>query len=78
MEERRSHGGVLIAVVILLLMALPLLYVFSIGPVAAYYRGGTPVPPAVEGFYAPLQWLAESSDTARQFFEWYIGLWVPA
>ena len=42
----------------------------SIGPVAKLC-GGRP-PNAVMRFYAPLDVLADHSETAERFYEWYI------
>jgi hypothetical protein len=75
MEDRRSSlAGALVAVV-LFMLALPVLYVLSIGPAAAIYQNRA-APEAVEGFYAPLQWVADSSEAARQALMWYVELWV--
>jgi hypothetical protein len=73
MEERQSNIGAWVAAVSLLL-ALPALYVLSIGPAAAFYEDHDP-PAAVIAFYSPLIWLMNTSEIAGQVFEWYIELW---
>jgi hypothetical protein len=56
---------------------LPVLYFFSIGPVAAYYRCKLkPPPPAVVNFYSPLQALTTFVPPFQSFIEWYVDLWL--
>jgi hypothetical protein len=74
MEERRANAAVFIAVV-LLLLALPLLYVLSFGPVAAFYEHRD-APAAVEAFYTPLIWLADAWQPAEDLLNWYVDLWI--
>jgi hypothetical protein len=31
---------------------------------------------AIEVFYAPLVWVHERSDLARDLLDWYVGLWI--
>ena len=74
MEDRRSNSVVLVAIV-LLVLALPALYVLSIGPAAAYYEHRE-VPPAVAAFYAPLEWIADSSQPLGRALIRYVEMWT--
>ena len=63
------------------LLALPILYVLSIGPVIyAYNANGNTLGPrtdvACEIFYTPLVWLYENTPL-RIPLDWYFELWVP-
>ncbi len=73
MDERRSTPGIWIAVAGLLLLFLPVLYVLSVGPVAAVYPDEAP--PWAEVFYAPIFWLCDNSDFAAHALELYLELW---
>jgi hypothetical protein len=57
-----------------LLLAVPILYVLSMGPVVAISektgRGGE----AVKTFYAPIIWLHNHTILAKPL-EWYAALW---
>lgn len=66
----RSHAPV----VALLIGVLPLLYVFSIGPVAKTVDLlGLPREPA-KAFYAPVIWLHDHTPLKKPL-EWYLAVW---
>lgn len=57
-----------------LILAAPLLYVLSVGPVAAIWiKYQLPVPP-LEAFYAPLIWLHDHTPL-KDPLDWYVKLW---
>jgi len=57
-----------------------ILYVLSIGPFVAIEDGFAwqDWPEWAKLFYAPILWAVNQSRSADQFFDWYIGLWLPA
>jgi hypothetical protein len=78
MEEERSKSptGLIVA---LFVLAVPVLYVLSIGPVAYLSSSGTiryDRRDAAEGFYAPLFWASENCEPFDHALERYIQLWV--
>lgn len=72
-NANRSSGGLGIAVALVMLALLPVLYVLSVGPVAMMFPQEPPDWAKV--VYAPLIWLAETSDVAAKVLEWYVRLW---
>lgn len=55
-----------------IVLLLPLLYVFSVGPAAKIF----PDPPrGVQFLYLPLKKLMENSTHGRDFLVWYGHLW---
>ena len=53
----------------------PVLYFLSIGPMGLAHEHGLVPKRLIIIFYAPLNWLAERSDTFATFGEWYCRLW---
>lgn len=56
-----------------LLMLLVVCYVLSPGPLAKVC--GSPAPPAVRRFYAPLGYPHDHVPAVRSFYNWYGKLW---
>jgi hypothetical protein len=73
MEEKRTNGGLIWATSIFLI-ATPLLYVLSIGPIEAHFQN-TDAPEWVVSFYSPLAWAVNQSAACKEWFLWYINLW---
>jgi hypothetical protein len=68
-EQRSSHGGFgWIALAVLLI------YVLSIGPVAAIAQRSGSGRTAVRHFYAPIIWLHNNTPLQKPL-EAYLGLW---
>jgi hypothetical protein len=57
----------------LLLVAVPLLYILSIGPVAAVYGGD--LPPGGRTFYWPVIYVCGNNQFAGHCLIWYLHLW---
>ena len=74
-DKSSRGGGAVVVAILLLLMAVPLLYVLSIGPAVLYYadRQDTSWP---EAFYMPLIWLSDNSEIAERVLEGYVELWT--
>ena len=72
-DRSEKKGGGVSAVG--LLLALPLLYVLSVGPVArlAQETGGSIRPIVV--VYAPLSWATAKWGPAGDALRWYLDLW---
>lgn len=71
--EKTSSSHVGAAVLLLVLLMLPALYVFSVGPVARAF----PDPPTwLRAIYDPLIRLARTTEATEQLFRWYLELWV--
>jgi hypothetical protein len=69
--NRPGHSGGTLAWFIL---AAPLLYILSVGPVAAIWiKFKLPEAP-LETFYAPLIWL-HGHTPLKEPLEWYVELW---
>jgi hypothetical protein len=66
-EPRRDGGGIWP----LWLLALPFVYVLSVGPVARHYWHLTPSQP-VPSIYVPLFTLAGTSQPLENLFGWYL------
>jgi hypothetical protein len=59
------------------IVALPILYVLSVGPVAKGIElatGNKSPPQWARDFYAPLRWLHDNTPLATPL-EWYVSLW---
>jgi hypothetical protein len=69
--KSRSHG---FSLVIGLLIALPLLYVLSIGPVALCAKKTSTDPQTLRVFYRPVIWLHDHTPLEKPL-ELYINLW---
>jgi hypothetical protein len=73
MEPRRSNGGLILTIAVIVI-AMPFLYVLSIGPAEAYFQNGS-APEWVVSFYSPLAWAANQSAACKEWLLWYINLW---
>jgi hypothetical protein len=69
--KSHSHG---FSLVIGLLIALPLLYVLSVGPVALYVQKTSTNPEALREFYRPVVWLHDHTPLEKPL-EMYTKLW---
>lgn len=67
----RGSGPVLL--IFLLFVALPFLYIFSIGPAAMLAKQGY-FPNDIPGFYAPVVWLHDHTFLQKPL-EAYVGWW---
>lgn len=77
MSDERRLESKLIPLISGFVLALPVLYVLSVGPVAKAIElaTGDPSPPQwARQFYAPLRWLHDNTPMARPL-EWYVALW---
>lgn len=73
----RSSGPA-VAVLALLLMLLPVLYVLSIGPAVWLHDRGlmsNGLDEIAEVVYAPLDWAADASPLIEDPLDFYIELW---
>lgn len=72
-----EHGSGKSGMLLLCGFCLPVLYVLSLGPAVwlVVANGGTGRD-LVTFVYAPLKWLADHSDTTRDWLEWYVSFWV--
>jgi hypothetical protein len=74
-EEREDQSnGRKFSAVAAILLAVPLLYVLSIGPVGAVIEKIPSSRGAVQRFYFPLIWLHDNTASKKPL-EWYAGLW---
>ena len=72
----RGRSGHL-AIVVALVIAVPALYVLSVGPVGMLVEKGhlgQTTAGVLEGLYAPLVWLHEHTPLRRPL-DWYARLW---
>lgn len=81
-EKRSSSPGFIPAVVLLVLVLLPLVYVLSVGPVACVLvnlqiEQHHWAMQAAETFYFPLISLVAENETLAPYYEWYLSFWVP-
>jgi hypothetical protein len=72
-KDARQSGGVAIsvAIVVLVVVLLPLLYVASLGPAVWLLDHGYIAPRPVLIVYWPLESLAQESEAARDALTWY-------
>ena len=61
------------------LVALLVIYVLSVGPVArwAYYKHDLRYGSYVDSFYAPVLWVGGQAKPIRSTLVWYVNLWNP-
>ena len=57
-----------------LLVALPVLYVLSVGPVALFAKRLDLSPRPFRAFYTPLVWLHDHTPLEKPL-DWYVKLW---
>lgn len=62
--------------IVVTLGALPVLYVLSIGPVAACLMGREEVTATFLSSYRPVIWAMRKSDAVLDVVNWYIGIWT--
>ena len=75
-EHKGKTGGAgLVALCAAVALGVSGGYVLSTGPFAWLVNRGYVAAEPLEGIYAPLKWLAQSSDWFRGWAEWYIALW---
>ena len=72
-RERKSHGVALVIAIFVILL-LPCLYGFSIGPAALLVSNEVIDNKRAEAFYFPIVWLHDNTPLAP-VIEWYIMLW---
>ena len=72
-EKQRQSAAPLAAVVVLLLLFLPLAYMFSIGPAFGLFDRGYISDP--ERFYSPLAQAVDRSPAAVRVVQSYLSLW---
>lgn len=72
-NENKSHRGILM--VIAVVIAIPLLYVLSIGPAEAIATKYPKCEPVFHKFYFPLGWLAVYTPLGKPL-KWYVRLWI--
>jgi hypothetical protein len=70
-KKRRSWGWIGWA-----LVALPILYVLSIGPLETLARHGYIDSETVRPAYAPVIWLRDNSTVGRRLIDRYMRLWM--
>jgi hypothetical protein len=59
-----------------LIVALPLLYVLSLGPAAVLWHSEVVSGERLDAIYRPLFWMANQSPFFQRCLYWYIGLWI--
>jgi hypothetical protein len=75
-NDRRPRSTLAVWFAIVLVL-LPVVYALALGPLVWLNdRGYLGAAAGVLGFlYAPLDWLHQSSPTAKAFLDWYVSLW---
>ena len=77
-EREKPTAGFWIAVA---LVASPVLYVLSLGPLQwLWWNGWLPIGivPLLEWTYFPIEWLSfNGSQSIRDTLDWYVKLWNP-
>jgi hypothetical protein len=76
--KHNSAAAVVVVIAILVLVALPVLYVASVGPAVLLASRGM-----IQGdensfaarFYSPLSFVHSNCEPARQALDWYVSLW---
>jgi hypothetical protein len=71
MERPRNSGWIVVGIV---LVALPPLYLLSVGPAVWLHDRGW-ISDGVATVYVPLEWLAERSPTFGGVIEQYVDFW---
>jgi hypothetical protein len=70
-DTKRSGGGVALAIVVLVLVVLPGIYVVSLGPAVWLHDHQFIAPRVLVVVYWPLEMLAQASPAARDLLTWY-------
>lgn len=75
----RRPSGPAIAVIVLLgvIVALPAIYVASMGPALVMVCNGVIDREFYWAAYMPLTWIADRSEYFRDWLVWYVELWEP-
>ncbi|MBN2192697.1 MAG: hypothetical protein JW751_07750 [Polyangiaceae bacterium] len=73
-EPRQMDTGAVAAITAAILLALPLTYVASLGPVAVVADALGADMETVKTFYLPVIWLHDHTPL-REPLEWYADLW---
>ena len=76
-QKASSGGAVVIAVLALLFILLPILYVASVGPVVwMQHRGLIDAKPSsvVYCIYWPLEWAVQNCPPLQPAAEWYVSI----
>jgi hypothetical protein len=76
-DNRFSRTKLVAGWTVAIIVVVPILYVLSIGPVWAidWWNHTQSSPAWIGAVYWPLVRLAEESDFAYQWLEWYLKLW---
>jgi hypothetical protein len=77
MIQRNSERRLQWPALILVVLSLPLLYVLSIGPANGLLLTHRISRATTNRVYAPLIWIADSSNTAEGALDWYCDLFTP-
>lgn len=62
---------------VLAVIAIPILYVLSPGPLVAVYGRSTMPPGWALVYVAPLEWCCERFPPIQKFYDNYLDLWRP-
>jgi ABC-type sugar transport system permease subunit len=75
-DEKESSGLVILwtAVVVVLVLSLPMLYVLGLGPAILLHQNGI-AQGFIETVYTPLEWAVDYLGPLGTLIEWYAGLW---
>jgi hypothetical protein len=77
-SERSPHGGGALACALLLvLVALPVLYVLSLGPAIWLGHNRMVNTDILQTIYSPLEWLYNNVEATKPLFDWYLSFWLP-
>ena len=74
-KSSKSNAAAILAVIVLLVLLSPLLYVLSVGPVLWLHTHGH-FAESWLAIYVPLDNLCNVSPAFELFLEWYLQLWV--
>jgi hypothetical protein len=66
-----------VAVLVLMMLFLPMLYVVSIGPAVWLAQRGYLNQEATARWYYPIQWVHRKCPPLRPALEWYVMLFEP-
>ena len=76
--KHNSAAAVIVVVAIFVLVALPVLYVASVGPALVLAQRGviqSDENSFAAKFYSPLSFAHSNCEPARQGLDWYVSLW---
>jgi len=77
MQRERAGGRAVLVCIVTVVVLLPLLYLFSAGPVEWLMARGyvSYDNPFVKTFYFPGQWLMDHCRPLNDFVRWFLSLW---